>query len=458
MPVDDDPKGLAQASDGTIWVICRDADTILILNPDTGQTENVINLDYGSIPVAIAPSHDRLTMYVSCEGKERMQRFSTSSQSLNGSVDLGPSPRAIAITPDGSTAYVTRFISGQHTGEIYEIDLSGAMSWSDTITLLRDRTDDGSASGRGVPNYLSSICISPDGQYAWVVGKKDNTNRGTFFSENLPLGSDTTVRAQLMLIDLSTGQEATDFRLDLDNSDSPSAITFSPLGDYAFIALQGNAKLAVIDVLEFIQTNSPGSIKTRITTGLAPQAALMDQASGRIFTLDFMDRTVTAIEIADFLLSGSANIPYTTVSTVANELLHPSVLLGKQIFYHASDPRMSAEGYISCATCHIDGGHDGRTFDFTDRGEGLRNTIDLRGRSGMRHGLVHWSANFDEIQDFENDIRYGFGGTGFLSDSDFANTNDTLGNPKAGLSEELGFACGLCEFAGFEECTAKSGA
>ena len=58
--------------------------------------------------------------------------------------------------------------------------------------------------------------------------------------------------------------------------------------------------------------------------------------------------------------------------------------LGKRIFYNAADPRMSAEGYISCATCHLDGGHDGRVWDFTGRGEGLRNTTDAA--RPRRHG------------------------------------------------------------------------
>ena len=61
---------------------------------------------------------------------------------------------------------------------------------------------------------------------------------------------------------------------------------------------------------------------------------------------------------------------------------------------------------------------DGRTWDFTQFGEGLRNTVDLRGRGGMAHGPVHWSANFDEIQDFENDIVHGFGGTGLAADGE----------------------------------------
>jgi hypothetical protein len=50
---------------------------------------------------------------------------------------------------------------------------------------------------------------------------------------------------------------------------------------------------------------------------------------------------------------------------------------------------------------------------------------------------VHWTANFDEIQDFENDIRNGFSGAGFLSDDQFETTSDPLGEPKAGLSIAL---------------------
>ena len=45
----------------------------------------------------------------------------------------------------------------------------------------------------------------------------------------------------------------------------------------------------------------------------------------------------------------------------------------------------------------------------------------------MGHGPVHWTGNFDEIQDFEHDIRNGFGGTGFMTDDEFNRTRDTAG-------------------------------
>jgi len=117
--------------------------------------------------------------------------------------------------------------------------------------------------------------------------------------------------------------------------------------------------------------------------------------------------------------------------------LTDSELLGKQIFYNASDPRMSQDGYLSCAVCHINGGHDGQTWDFTDRGEGLRNTPTLLGKSGMLHGNLNWTANLDEIQDFENEIRLKFLGRGFMTDNDFARTKNPLGLPKIGISSSL---------------------
>jgi hypothetical protein len=94
---------------------------------------------------------------------------------------------------------------------------------------------------------------------------------------------------------------------------------------------------------------------------------------------------------------------------------------------------------MSCASCHLDGSHDGRTWDFTGLGEGLRNTIDLRGRAGTAHGRLHWTGNFDEVHDFENQIRNFGAGTGLMATNDFntGTRSQTLGDPKVGLSADL---------------------
>jgi CxxC motif-containing protein (DUF1111 family) len=130
--------------------------------------------------------------------------------------------------------------------------------------------------------------------------------------------------------------------------------------------------------------------------------------------------------------------PLARLQIPTSEPLTPEVLRGKRLFNDSADPRLSQDNYIACAHCHLDGESDLLIWDFTDRGEGLRDTIALNGRAGG-DGPIHWSANFDEVQDFENDIRHAFGGAGLLADADWraGSVSDTLGDPKAGLSEDL---------------------
>ncbi|MEM6455819.1 MAG: hypothetical protein AAF772_12045, partial [Acidobacteriota bacterium] len=335
---------------------------------------------------------------------------------------------------------VTRFLSGTHLAELTQLD-AATLAPVATVPIRKfggDDHRDTTASGKGVMNYLADVAIAPISERAWVPGIKANSDRGTLSGEDLD--SDNSVRtiaARLDLGDAGGGGATLAGAIDLDNSDSASAVAFSPLGDYALVALQGNNELLVLDALEIDQVSGFGSLVTRLGVGSAPRGVCVDAPTHRIFVDNFLGRSVTVLEGDDFFRTGNKAIAGVEVMTAAGEVLAPDVLAGKRIFYHAGDPRMSAEGYISCASCHVDGGHDGRVWDFTGRGEGLRNTTDLRGRGGTAHGNVHWSANFDEIHDFEHDIRGAFGGLGFLSDPDFAATGQPLGLPKAGLSADL---------------------
>ena len=119
---------------------------------------------------------------------------------------------------------------------------------------------------------------------------------------------------------------------------------------------------------------------------MAPQGLCFDNQRDTLFVKNFTDRSVTSIDISNGLSSAVSR----NTSTVDNETLNTSELRGLQLFYNAfeglnnSQPvgTVSAEGYISCASCHLDGDHDGNTWDFTGRGEGLRNNISLKGRGG----------------------------------------------------------------------------
>ncbi len=445
-----DPRGVAIDGSGNAWVACHDADRVAVISGSGGLVGS-INTGYGTAPVAVAVSPDGANAFVTLTGSGVLKRYATGTRAETGSLPLGPTPRAIAVTGDGSRVLVTRFISTENYGQVWDVSSGTSLALTRTIALARDRGArgaDGSSNGKGVPNYVGGIAISPDGAWAWYTAVKHNTQRGDFFNLgtgiNGPLTPDHTSRSMVGRIQMSSASEPNvdswdSNRLDVDNSDSPTGVIFSPLGDYAFVALQGNNEMVVYDDLS-IRAGGAKMTTSRIPVGLAPQGLALDRTTGKVFSQNFMDRNATVHNMTAFFANGSRFLAPVTTSTSATEKLPASVLAGKRSFYNAAlkdtadKDRMSRESYISCASCHVDGMQDGRVWDFTQRGEGLRNTVDLRGRAGMGHGNVHWTANFDEIHDFENDIRDHFGGTGLINGT---TVSTPLGAPKAGVSADL---------------------
>ena len=130
----------------------------------------------------------------------------------------------------------------------------------------------------------------------------------------------------------------------------------------------------------------------------APQGVCTDSPTNRTFVTNFLSRSLTVLDTDSLFRSGNLSVTASDVSTVSNESLAPNILIGKQVFYNAGDPRMSAEGYLSCATCHLDGGHDGRVWDFTGRGEGLRRGVRQLMNGPRLVALRGWVASRPRIE------------------------------------------------------------
>jgi cytochrome c peroxidase len=247
-----------------------------------------------------------------------------------------------------------------------------------------------------------------------------------------PLNFQNTVRAISSRIDLSEGSEDHALRIDHDNAGVASAIAFDRLGLYAFVALETSRQVAVIDA-------HLGHEIYRFAVGRAPQGLAVSPSGNRLFVNNFMDRTLAVYDLTKLTGQGIYDVPrLASRASYTAETLSAQVVQGKKLFYDAQDTKLARDAYISCASCHNDGGYDGRTWDLTGFGEGLRNTTNLRGRAGAQ-GPLHWSNNFDEVQDFEGQIRNLAGGTGLMSNADFnaGTRSQPLGDPKAGLSADL---------------------
>jgi cytochrome c peroxidase len=119
--------------------------------------------------------------------------------------------------------------------------------------------------------------------------------------------------------------------------------------------------------------------------------------------------------------------PLVTIPVTENPLGEEK-LRGKVLFYSAKQP-MVGRRWISCSSCHPDGDPDGRTWH---NPEGLRNTQSLAGMAWTHP--IHWSADRDEVQDFEHTVRGPLmQGRGLIQGA----VQKELGSPNKGLSADL---------------------
>ena len=329
------------------------------------------------------------------------------------------------------TLLATRWRSDAQGARVVVVDARDprAMVAGPETLLPRQEDLDSDTDNSGVLSFLTGATPSPDGARVILPALKANVVTG-LFRTGAPTRPDTTARAALGEVILGPpGAAATDsFRHSFDDLARASAAVFPPLGDHLFVAIQGAQTVVVVDAFDLFTVASIDDV------GESPEGLAITPDGRTLLVHAVLSRAVHVYDVSRF---GVEPPRLAAIPTVSVEPLPAAVLEGQRIFHRSRDPRMSRTRYLSCASCHLDGEGDALVWDFTQRGEGLRNTIELRGRAGR--APLHWSANFDEVQDFEHDIRGAFRGHGLMTDADLlADGRDhPLGAPKAGRSADL---------------------
>jgi cytochrome c peroxidase len=160
--------------------------------------------------------------------------------------------------------------------------------------------------------------------------------------------------------------------------------------------------------------------RKHVRLGRNPRAVRVSPDNERVYVYSALDFNVVAYDAKRLE-------PVATIEVCQNPL-SDAVHRGKVLFHSALEP-MAGRRWISCSSCHPDGQPDGRTWQ---NPEGLRNTPSLRGLA-WTHPL-HWSADRDEVQDFEHTIRGPLmQGRGLIR----GEVHESLGRPNKGRSADL---------------------
>lgn len=219
---------------------------------------------------------------------------------------------------------------------------------------------------------------------------------------NLARKFDDTVFPVVSAIDTRDGAPVRREALALDSVDTPVgmplAVAIDPARGRLYTANAASDDVSVVDL-------GIGMGVGHVVVGQRPRDLALSPDGSRLYTLDQLSNGVSVIDT--FTLTVTATL------TLADDPRPAAVRLGERIFTTSRPTTIARDHWMSCASCHLDGGLDGRTWLGTD--EGPRNTATLRGIAGTEP--LHWSGTRPDVQSFQKTFTGLMAGSG-LAQSD----------------------------------------
>lgn len=382
---------------GTSLVACSvyGEDRIDVIDADSLKI--VHRIDVFDEPYGIVGSSDGKYLYATLEYPGEVVRISTSSWKVDAVWKAGAMPRGIAVSRDNQSLYVTEYLTAR-LQQISTVDGQIVKSFEPAAT----------------DNLCRQITLSPDGSKAYITHIR---SRITAAHGNGSIFPYVTV---VPLIGEKAGERT---RVPMDSlqgarvTANPTEVDISPDGSLLFVIFGGTNDMFICRILDDYKELD---YRTSVRLGSNPRAVRVTPDGSTALVYNSLDFELVAVRTEDGKVTGRCQ--------VTDNPLSDEILLGKKLFYTALQP-MSSRNWISCSSCHPDGDSDGRTWQ---NPEGLRATQPLAGLSWTHP--VHWSADRDEVQDFEHTVRGKLmQGQGLLQNQ----LPDALGSPISGQSRML---------------------
>lgn len=463
--------------------LTRDGLTLLVANPDSNSV-SFIDLSSSSvtaeIPVGVKPrtvaiDHDRRRAFVANEGSNSVSTLDLQAQEVTGEIEVGFRPVGVAVSPDGRFLAVSEM--GDDTVRFIDTGTSSTLS----VIPVGDRpygmtfTPDGrhlllthllggqvtildvqpyryhfplilvSGKEKGARNNipplsldssLSTINTWPNVAPAPAVVINAAGTRAYLpqtMANGLGLNTqfDTTLFPKVSVLNLETWSHQTSEHISLPETDQPVALPWDAAIDQEREELWiVNAASDDISVIDISDPEIPKR-QTHVTVGHNPRGIVLSPDGSTAYVNNTLSGTVSTIDVASHTV--------TQVITTTTIPLPPMLLEGKQLFHSSARPELARAAWISCNSCHIEGEHDGRTWQLQFTGQVppgetpviTRNTTSLLGM--VETYPLRWSAEWNESADSEFAIRFEQFGEGLIDEG----MHPTLGEPNQGRSIQL---------------------
>ncbi len=391
------PEGVSWIGEGPlVAVTLYHEKRVVVIDTITGKTEKSIAT--AAEPYGIVTDKGGKLAYVSHEYPGLVSEIDLDAGKVLREIPAGTMVRGIALAPDAKRVYVSEF----YTGYLNAIDLASAKivdSWK----------------GHSTDNLARHVLLHPTRPKAYLAHIRSMIKVGDGAGSIFP---------QLSFCDLKPGEgkRRVSFGMDTFNgvyvTTNPWESAIAPDGQRFYIIYAGTNDMNYCSVVDddYKEVERIGVT----TVGKNPRAVRVSPDSKNVYIYNAMDFAVSVY---------SANMAFVKSIKTCEPTKAPEWVRGKILFNTANQP-MSARRWVACASCHPDGLHDGRIWQ---QAEGLRKTTAF---VGMAHTHpLHWSADRDEVQDFEYTVRSRLmQGLGFIK----GQIKPKVGFHKAELEEKTG--------------------
>ena len=404
VPVGKGAEGVCYLGDAprvavTLW----HEDRVAVVDLDAKAV--VRRIDVPDEPYGVVASADGRRIYVTHAYPGLVTEIDPDSGAVLRRFEVGDTPKGLALSPDGSRLLVTHYYT----------------AWLSAIDLATGRVVD-RWKGPAADNLARSVTAHPTRPVAYIPHIRSRVERAQATGSIFPF---------VTVVDLKPGEGRRRVPIAMDNYNGitpvsdPWEVAVSPDGRRQYTIYAGTDDMNVSEAADGYPYLVP--VTGLVPLGRNPRAIAVAPDGREVFVLNALDFSVRVFRAEPF--EKVAEI------TLCRSPYPEPVLVGKRLFHRAKPP-MTSRRWISCNSCHPGGDHDGRTWQ---QPEGKRNTPALFGMA--RTYPLHWSADRDELHDFEHTIRGPLmQGTGLVRGPIPA----PLGEPLAGRSPELDDLAAYC--------------
>ncbi len=438
---------------------------------DLTSNQKTQDISVGVEPYGIALTPDGSRAYVANSASDSVSVIDTASNKVVATIPIpGVQPRGVAVTNNkGGTGqqfvYVTQFLSQPTAsgsvgrdqgseGKVFVLSTADDSQIQGVITLAAhdsgfatDRTKFGGTATDptfAYPNQLQAIVLKNGRGYLPNVAA----------SPEGPIKFNIDTQAFLSVFDVAAKTELANGTINLQGAikaqtfipkiflANPWAIAFKHASNEGYVVSAGSDVLVKVTLddngIPSVVTNPADGNTTRVAlidVGKNPRGIVINNADTRAYVMNYISKDVSVIDLGASPEHETARIQSVDLPAAGSD--GAKFLLGNELFNSSRGhfdegvaERMSSQGWQACASCHPDGLSDGVVWAFAS---GPRKTIPLNGTFSIKNPtgdqrVLNYSAIFDEMQDFELNIRGVSGGQGLIV---VANSTDQEPNVKA---------------------------